>query len=299
MPLVSFHDLMADAERGGYAVGYFESWNLESLQGVVDAAEAVRSPVILGFSGISVPDPRRVAGERLDLYAAMGRAACETATVPTALLFNECPYLDWVAHAIGLGFNLVMFADERLSPEEQQRFVRETVSLADGQAAVEAEMASLPGLAGGLTEAPDVMELTDPDAAARFVDETGVDALAVSLGNVHLHGRQKVDLDLDRLRAIRERVGLPLVLHGATSVDDEAMRAAIALGIRKINVGSALKSAFYRAVRERIAETGDEFNPYTVVGSGLPEDVLLAGRLALRDVVIEKMSLFGSAGRAP
>src|SRR5947209_20264400 len=103
MPLVSFHELMADAERGNYAVGYFESWNLEAQQAVVDAAEAVGSPAILGFSGISIPDPRRSVPEHLELYAALGRAACDTARVPTVLLFNESPYLDWVARAVGLG----------------------------------------------------------------------------------------------------------------------------------------------------------------------------------------------------
>src|SRR5262245_59014902 len=107
---------MEDAQRGGYAVGYFESWNLESLQGVVDAAEATGSPVILGFSGVNLPDPRRELPERLELYAALGRAACADAVVPTALLFNESPYLDEVARALDLGFNLVMFADETLTP---------------------------------------------------------------------------------------------------------------------------------------------------------------------------------------
>src|SRR5262249_11661612 len=82
LPLVPFQQLMADAERGGYAVGYFESWNLESLQGVVDAAEAAGSPVIVGFSGINLPDPRRAPPERLELYAALGRAACDGAGVP-------------------------------------------------------------------------------------------------------------------------------------------------------------------------------------------------------------------------
>src|SRR5438552_9521021 len=112
MPLVPFQQLMAAAERGDYAVGYFESWNLESLQGVVDAAEAADSPVIVGFSGINLPDPRRLAGERLELYAALGRAACATTHIPAALIFNESPYSPWLERAVELGFNLVMFADE-------------------------------------------------------------------------------------------------------------------------------------------------------------------------------------------
>ncbi len=297
MPLVPFRQLMADAETGGYAVGYFESWNLESLQAVVDAAEATASPVILGFSGLNLPDPRRHPPERLELYAALGRAAAESARVPAALLFNESPDVDWVEQAIDQGFNLVMFADGHLSPDELRARVQQTVARARGRAAVEAEMAALPGVASGLDARPDSLELTDPDLAAAFVAETSVDALAVSIGNVHLHGRQRAYLDLARLRAIRARVPVPLVLHGGTSIADDDLRAAIDAGIRKINVGSALRSAFYRAVQQRVETTGNDFNPYQVLGSGLEADVLTAGRTAMRDLIVEKMRLFGSAGR--
>jgi fructose-bisphosphate aldolase class II len=176
--------------------------------------------------------------------------------------------------------------------------VRQTVERAEGRAAVEAEMEVLPGVARGLAEPPANVDLTDPDRAAAFVAETGVDALAVSLGQAHLHGRRRMGLDLERLRRIRARVGVPLVLHGASSIEEAALQQAIQLGIRKVNMGSALRSAFYRAVRERIAATPADFNPYEVVGSGGPDDVLLAGRFAVRDVVRQKMRLFGSAGRA-
>lgn len=298
MPLVPFAPLMEQAERQGYAVGYFESWNLESLQAVIDAAEAMDSPVIVGFSGVNLPDPRRRLDERLELYAALGRAACATARVPACLLFNESPSFAWIRRAIDLGFHLVMFADEKLPEDELRARVQETVAAAAGRSAVEAEMASLPGMTTGLDQFPSEIKLTDPDAAARFVEETGIDALAVSLGNVHLHGRQKVGLDLERLRAIRARVKVPLVLHGATSVEDSAIRQAIDGGIRKVNVGSALRSVFFRAVRERVLATRDAFNPYHVLGSGLQEDVLTAGRRAVRDLVCERMRLFGSAGQA-
>src|SRR5262249_35098436 len=128
--------------------------------------------------------------------------------------------------------------------------------------------------------------------------ETGIDALAVSLGQAHLHGRTKVELDIDRLRAIRQRVRVPLALHGATSVADDAIREVVRHGICKINVGSAVRTAFYEAVKGRIAAADGSFNPYEVLGSGLPGDVLLAGRLGVRDVVAVKMQLFGSAGHA-
>src|SRR5437763_9800864 len=100
MPCENVNRMMAAAHQSAYAVGYFESWNLESLQGVVDAAEASRSPVILGFNGDFLSGPERLSEERLEWYAALGRAAAESAAVPCALIFNECPRDDWVSRAI-------------------------------------------------------------------------------------------------------------------------------------------------------------------------------------------------------
>ena len=121
MPLVPFHRMMEAAAEGGYAVGYFESWNLELLLAVADAAEAERSPVILGFSGIYLPHPERVVSDPLAAYAAMGREVADRLTVPAVLLFNESPHRQWVADAIDAGFNLVMFSDEELARSGKPR----------------------------------------------------------------------------------------------------------------------------------------------------------------------------------
>src|SRR5256885_16488020 len=100
MPLVPFGEVMADAQRGGYAVGYFERWNLESLLAVADAAEAARSPVVLGFSGVYLTHPQRIVHEPLSVYAAMGLEVCRKLSVPTCLLFNESPDFDAVLNAV-------------------------------------------------------------------------------------------------------------------------------------------------------------------------------------------------------
>ena len=104
---------MEDGARRRYAVGYFESWNLESLQAVREAAEETRSPVILGFSGVQLPDPRRVLPENLEPYAAMGLALFKLAPVPTSFIFNESPGLDWIKKGVDEGFNVVMFSDDK------------------------------------------------------------------------------------------------------------------------------------------------------------------------------------------
>jgi fructose/tagatose bisphosphate aldolase len=299
MSLVGFTDLMKEAERSEYAVGYFESWNLESLQAVADAAEFMRSPVILGFSGIYLPHPLRQAKETLSTYAALGRDACRTLSVPSCLIFNESPHFDWVTEAIDLGFGLVMYTDETLCLEEQSRRVRRIVEKAHPVGvAVEGELTSLPGVGGELVAAPDTMCLDDPGLARSFVEETGVDAFAVNIGQAHLHGRSRVRLNLARLAELRKALSVPLVLHGATSVSRSDLKEAIRLGLKKINVGSILKRSYFEALRRACSSVGEDYNPYEVVGSGLQKDVLTAGRVALQKTVQELMSLFGSTGRA-
>jgi len=299
MPLVPFHRLMADAETGNYAVGYFESWNLESLLAVADAAQETRSPVILGFSGISLTNPQRAVDDPLSVYAAMGLDICRKLSVPACLLFNESPNLDSVLSSIGLGFNLVMYSNEDLELtllKEGIKKVREKARLSG--CAVEAEMASLQGVSGQMTERPAEIGLTDPRQAKVFVEETGIDALAVNIGQVHLHGRDKVQLDLDLLTRLKGSLDVPLVLHGATSIDTDCLVEAIRRGIRKINVGSMLKQSYFAAMRAACLRVAPGANPYEIIGSGLTNDVLVAGRLALKSTVVDLMRLFDSANRA-
>ena len=299
MPLVAFSELMAEAARGDYAVGYFESWNLESLMAVADAAEATHSPVLLGFSGIYLPHPERVVREPLSAYAAMGLEICRSLSVPSALVFNESPHLEPVLEAIDQGFGLVMFSDENLEQASQTSRVAQVVEAAHRQSvAVEGEVAALPGGGGGLAEAvEEQMHLTDIDSARDFRDQTGIDALAVNVGQVHLHGRREVRLDLAHLAALN-RLPVPLVLHSATSVRRQDLVEAIQLGVCKINVGSLLKQVYVQALRRACAAVEEPSpNPYEVVGSGLAADVLSAGRLAVQHAVEELMVLFGSAGK--
>jgi ketose-bisphosphate aldolase len=299
MPLVRFYEMKDDAKTGLYAVGYFESWNLESLLAVADAAEAQRSPVILGFSGIYLPHPDRIAKDPLAVYAAMALQVCRQLSVPVCLLFNESPNRQWVMDSIDAGFNLVMFSDENLPPEAQAVTVRHVADKAHSVGcAVEAEMNALPGVGGHLTAQPQDLRLTSPEQARGFVEQTGVDALAVNVGQLHLHGRQQVRLDLDRLERLSGTVNVPLVLHGASSIHREDLAAAIRLGVRKINVGSELKQTYYNALRAACMQTAADANPYDMIGSGLAADVLIAGRLAMQHKVEEYMRLFGSAGRA-
>ena len=299
MPVVAFQELMRQADRGQYAVGYFESWDLQSLQAVADAAEATRSPVIVGFGGLNWPNTECPTKDYLSVYASMAVEVCRHLSVPASVIFNESPHVDWVLAAVELGFGIVMFADDSIGLDEQAECIRQVVSKAHpAGVAVEGEVASPPGLDGDLSAAPEDRRCTDPETACAFVQRTGVDALAVNVGQAHLHGRAQVDLDFARLSELRDAVPVPLVLHGASSIRRPDLAEAVRRGVRKINVGSVLKRTYFEALRTACANVGNDYNPYGVVGSGRQSDVLAAGRLALQREVESLVRLFGSAGKA-
>jgi ketose-bisphosphate aldolase len=294
MPLQPISELVQHAREHGYALGYFESWNLESLQGVLDAAETTRSPIIIGFNGEFLSQPDRKLSERLHCYAELGKAAAAGATVPCGLIFNECPNDEWVRNAVLAGFNLVMPADPAASHQDYSRRVAELTAFAHRHGvAVEAEVGRLPSRRTGKLNGS---HLTDPELAARFVQETGADLLAISIGNVHVMIKGEQDLDLERLHQICLRVSKPLVLHGGTGISAKSLREAVAMGVTKVNYGTYLKQRYLKAVRTSIAAKVD--NPHQLLGIGGDRDVMVAGRLAVRDAVLERIELLGCCGKA-
>ena len=287
--------LLNRARDGGYAVGYFESWNIESLQGVIDAAEQTRSPVLIGFNGEFLSHPDRLARERVSWYAALGRAAAESASVPVGLLFNECSRDDWIREALEAGFTQAMLDDPEASYGDLARRVKALTDFAHARDAIfEAELGALPSGASGSVDAS-ASAFTEPDAAARFVGETGVDILAVSAGNVHVLLGDRQDLDLDRLAGLRDRVDVHFDLHGGTGITEASLKKAIALGVSEVCYGTYVKLAYLAAVRKALES--DELNPHKYLCMGGPEDVLVAGRLAVRDAVLERIHSLGCCGQ--
>ncbi len=295
MPLESAVKLLEHAQRHRYAVGYFESWDLASLEGVIDAAEQSKSPIIVGFNGEFLARSERAMPTRLEWYAALGRAAAESARVPCALIFNECPVDAWVEHATRLGFNLVMLADPSARHEDISRRIADLVRQAHSRGvAVEAELGELP--CGVAEHGQASNSLTDPEEAAAFVRETGVDMLAVSAGNIHILLEGQHDLDLDHLAAIREKVDVPLVLHGGSGITDGSLTRAIALGVAKVDYGTYLKQRSVAALCKALAEP--DVNPHHVLGDGGERDLMVVVRRAVRDAVLERIGLLGCCGRA-
>jgi fructose/tagatose bisphosphate aldolase len=290
MPLASIGRLMEAARRHDYAVGYFESWNLESLQGVIDAAEQTRSPVIIGFNGEFLGRRAGATLEDVDLYGAVGKAIAAKASVPCGFIFNECPEDSWVERAITSGFNLVMLADPSAARLDYTRRVQRLATLAHANGiAIEGEIDELPcGAEDGV--------VSDPKVAVDFVAATGVDLLAISIGNEHIKLRGRASLDLKRLGAIRKVLDIPLVLHGGTGIEDGSLKEAIRLGVRKVNFGTYLKQKYLLALRTAL--TSDESNPHALLGNGSETDIMVIGRNAIRNAVLERIELLGCCGRA-
>jgi len=295
MPLKDARVMANDARRGGYAIGYFEAWNLESLQGILDAAEQSRSPIIIGFNGEFLSSPGRIAIERLAIYAAIGRAAAETTPVPCALIFNECSNDDWVRQAIHAGFNLVMPVMPDIDLEECTRRVEKLALIAhEHGVAIEGEIDELPCGSTGATVSHG--KPTDPELAAHFVEMTNVDLLAVSVDNVHIRIDGEGGLNLGLLKKIHERVAVPLVLHGGSGIARESLEKAINLGVAKVNYGTYVKQRYLKAVIGALSN--NQSNPHELLGLGGEHDVMVAGRAAVRDAVLERLPWLGCCGKA-
>jgi len=295
MPLVPFTDLLLAAQRGGYAVCYSESWDLESFKAVVEAAEECSAPLIAGFNGSFLRHPGRSQPERLTFYAAL-RFALERCRAPAAFLLNESDDLEQMREAIDLGFTAVMPENEGLPLARYRELVGAVVQYAHPRGvAVEAQLGTLP-LGGHLDEHPG--ELTDPDLARAFVEETGVDALAVSIGNVHILTRGTAALDFASLGSIHEKVDVPLVIHGGSGLPPESISMLIGLGVAKLNYGTVLKQAYLAALADALPRYSFPMSPHEFLGMGGSSDILIAAREAVKTKAKDLLALSDSAGRA-
>jgi ketose-bisphosphate aldolase len=292
-------DLLRHARENSYAVGYFEAWNLESLLAVVRAAEIARSPVMVGFCGEYLANPQRKFKEDISLYGAIARQVAQSVSVPVATLLNESIDMNVTYQGVKGGFDMVMFVDEKMPIDRLTVVTRKLVEFAHAcEVAVEGEVGSL-GMADQPTGQQSAGHKTDPGVAAKFVAETGVDALAVSIGNIHFLEGGKVKLDFDLLEQIHQEVSVPLVLHGGTGVDKADFRPSIERGVAKVNVGAGLKRVVIESNRQYLAKSDlSRMNPNDVLGRGGVLDMNVRSQAALIDEVIGFIKSFGSENKA-
>lgn len=276
MPLAKATPLLAAAERGGYAVPGFNVSNVEMALGVVAAAEALRAPLFLQFNPANF---QHIGG--IEVAAAVGRVIAGRSAVPVALHLDHAPTVALIRQAIGLGFTSLMFDGSTFPLERNLRETMQAYAAAqEGTLALEAELGHVGGREAGVRTSEAV--LTDPEVAARFVRDTRVDSLAVSVGTAHgLAGEIQLDLVRELRIATRQ---LPLVLHGGSGATPHDLREGVRAGIRKVNIGTEIHTAFARALRE---STGND-----------PRAGLRAGRDAVAAVAADRIRLLGAAQRA-
>lgn len=271
--------LFEEAEARGAALAGFNFQCMVDLQGICRAAEAARAPILVMATDTAV----RFAG--VEYLAALGKAAAANTSVPVVLHLDHTSDFGAVMRAIRCGFDSVMFDGSALPFAENVRLTRRVVEVAHSVGVwVEGELGRLVGKEDDLEVDETEAALTDPEAAARFATETGVDALAVAIGSAHGWYKKRPKLDFERLQAIRQLVGRHLVLHGGTGIPDEDIRRAIELGIRKVNVGTELRTAFARTAYEVLNDdpVRDDWRP-----------ALDAARNAVQEAAFRKLGLLG------
>ena len=280
--LTSTFDLLQQAAQGHYALGAFNVYNLEGALAVVNAAQATRSPAILQMH----PSAFEYGGTAL---VALCLQLARDATVPISVYLDHSASADAIRFALDAGMNSIMADGSHLAYDENVAFTRAIVELAHARAGfVEAELGRLAGTEDGLTVAEYEAKLTDPGQAREFVAQTGIDALAVCIGNVHGNYRGEPRLDCARLAAIRDVVSVPLVLHGASGLSRDLVRRSIALGVRKFNVNTEVRGAYIAALKQNFEL------PKTLNLLDLMRDAIQA----MQTIVAEKLELFDSIGRA-
>ncbi|HLH65256.1 MAG TPA: class II fructose-bisphosphate aldolase [Solirubrobacteraceae bacterium] len=291
-PLVQ---LLSDARSNGYAVGYFEAFDLYSLEAIIDAAEEAGAPVITGVGGLSC-DPAWLGARGMPAFGASGAALAARAAVPVSLLFNEAPDLGQAIRALGAGYNAVMLVAGGRDDDGAEQ-VRALCQIAhDAQVAVEGEIGRLAEMRDGTVDEREA-RLTSVARAREFVAATGVDCLGVSVGNVHfVTGGYRPRIDFERIAELASAVDVPLALHGGSGLSDDQLRRAVAAGIAKVNFATRLKQVFGQELRAALAQRDGD--PNALFGSHLDGDVLAAAARALKAQVAGLIDVLGGSGRA-
>lgn len=306
MPLEILGKMYEKANREYYAIGQFNFSNLEFLQSALDAAEEMKSPVIVALSTGAI----KYGG--IKNLVALTSTMADQISVPVALHLDHGASVDDVKMCVDAGFTSVMIDGSHHSLEENIAITRQAAEYAHSKGiTVEAELGRLGGIEDDINVDERDARLTDPDEAVRFVNESGCDALAVAVGTSHGAYKFKGEnrIDFERIKIIKDKLGIPLVLHGASSVDAESVaqineyggkiegakgldaesyKKAIERGINKVNIDTDLRLKWTAVLRKLMHDKPGEFDPRKFLGPA---------RDAVKEVIKEKMKLLGSAGK--
>lgn len=282
MALVTTKKMLLDAQKNGYAVGAFNVENMEMVMAVVSAAEETKSPVIMQTT------PSTVKYADFDYFYANVKVAAQKANVPVAIHLDHGNSFELAMKAYRTGYTSIMIDGSHGSFEENIALTKSVVDVCkNGNVPVEAEL----GKVGGKEDDLDGGDggYTDPLEAKEFVQRTGADSLAISIGTAHGVYKGEPKLDLNRLSQIREVVDIPLVLHGTSGVPDEIVTECVNRGICKVNYATDLRIAFTKGVKKVLEENPDTIDPKKYSSQGREE---------VKEYVKSKMIVVKSAGQA-
>ena len=283
MPLVTTKELLLKAQEGNYAIGAFNVENMEMVQAVIAAAEELNSPVIMQTT------PSTVKYADLDYFYANAKVAAQKAKIPAVIHLDHGSSFELAMQALRAGYTSIMIDGSHGSFEEN---IKVSKAVADAchpsGVCVEAELGKVGGKEDDL-EGGDENPYTDPEQARIFVEQTGVDSLAVAIGTAHGVYKGIPKLDVERLSEIRKVVKVPLVLHGTSGVPDETVKECIRRGICKVNYATDLRIAFTKGVKAVLAENPDTIDPKKYGARGREE---------VKQYVMSKIKVCGSEGKA-
>ena len=279
--LVTMNDVLLPAKEGRYGVGFFNAVNVEMARAIIETAEELRAPVMVGTAEVLLP---AMPLERVAEYLI---PMAQKASVPVCVHYDHGLTFEKCMEALKLGFTSVMYDCSTAPYEENVEKVAEMVRICHGMGAtVEGELGHVGDNegAGKLLNPSDYF--TDPDVAEDYVRRTGIDSLAVAVGNAHGDYKFPPKLDFERIETIAVRTGLPLVLHGGSGLADDDFRTAVQKGVCKVNIFTDLDKAGKAGVEKGLAEGAK-----TLMGL-IPYEIE-----AMKAVVRNKLELFGSVGR--
>ena len=284
MKYLTMAEILQPCVGRDWAIGAYDTCNLEITQAIVDAAAADQAPAII------MVYPHHTPQAEWPTLLRIIEAEVERARIPAALVLDHAKTMAQIECALELGFSGVMI-DASLAPlEENIALTRRAVELAHAQGVpVEAELGHVGDSQIVASEELQQTYLTRVDEAERFVKETGVDALAVSIGTLHGLYRGKPHLDFDRIANLRAACPIPLVLHGGSDTPDEDIRRAIEIGIDKINIWTDVRIPFLQALKEKLDGPVQKIEV---------KEALAPARAAATEVIRQKNRLLGSAGKA-
>ena len=280
--LVTMNEVLYDAKKGHYAVGLFNAVNLELARGIIAAAEQTGSPVIMGTAEVLFPYGPL---EEVSYYLL---PMAKKAKVPVVIHLDHGLRKETCLKALELGFTSIMYDCSTDSYDENVRKVKEMADIAHSfGATIEGELGHVgdnEGSAEGSSHLADPSKyFTDPKMAKDYVEKTGIDALAIAVGNAHGAYKLPPKLDFDRIRTIAKTVNVPLVLHGGSGLTDNDFKQAIQEGISKVNIFTDINVAAVKA----------EFSKFTDMNKGII-DLIPAAVEAIKQETMKKMELFGS-----